>query len=206
MMYPQSTPSQVEGIRIEPATPAQADDLVRLIMTAMTADCCLYYAGPGRTLEDFARVLGRLVREGASQYSYRNTIVAIDIASGCVVGACVAYDGACLHALREAFFRACREEIGREFDAFADETGPGEYYVDSLAVRSDYRRRGIASALLRATALRAEALGLPLGLLVDQGNPGAERMYTALGFRRVGPGSWGGHPMWHLVWRNVQGK
>lgn len=212
-----------ESVIIRPAAKEHVDDIVRLIMTAMTDDCCLYYAGEGRTLDDFARVLRRLVLEERSQYSYRNTLIALivneksttgDERRACignaakrpavdekdiVAGICVAYDGSMLHSLREAFFKACKEEIDREFETFADETGPGEYYVDSLAVYPRYRRRGIASSLLGAMAERARAAGLPLGLLVDKTNPDAERMYTAIGFEYVGDSMWGGHPMKHLV-------
>lgn len=212
-----------ETIIIRPAGKEHVDDIVRLIMTAMTDDCCLFYAGAGRTLADFAHVLRRLVLEERSQYSYRNTIVALvandksvtedghrsciddpmketaDSGKDIVAGICTAYDGAMLHSLREAFFKACKEEIGREFETFTDETGPGEYYVDSLAVYPQYRRRGIASSLLRAMAERAHKAGLPLGLLVDKANPDAERMYTAIGFEYVGDSVWGGHPMKHLV-------
>lgn len=183
---------------IVPARREQADDIVRLIMTAMTDDCCLYYAGPGHTLDDFARVLRRLVLDEQSQYSYRNTLVAV-VGSATVAGACVAYDGAELPRLREAFVRVCREELGRRWDSLPDETHAGEYYIDSLAVYPDYRRRGIASALILSMADRARAQGLPLALLVDQANPSAERMYRALGFRHAGDSMWGGHPMKHLT-------
>lgn len=183
---------------IAPATPGHADAIVRLIMMAMSADCCLYFAGPGHTLDDFARVLRRLVLIDESQYSYRNTLVALT-PQGTVVGICTAYDGALLHRLRQAFIRTCRDELGREFERFADETAPGEFYVDSLAVEPACRRQGIASALLLATARKAAALALPLGLLVDAGNPTAERLYTSLGFRYAGQNVWGGHPMKHLL-------
>lgn len=186
-----------QEICIVAATPSDADDIVRLIMTAMTDDCCMYYAGPGRTLADFARVLRRLVLEEHSQYSYRNTLLAVN-RNKAVLGACVAYDGGLLRQLREAFFAAMREEIGRTFSRFDDETAAGEYYIDSLAVYPAYRRRGIASALLRAACTKAQSLGLTAGLLVDKGNPNAERMYTALGFRYVEDSRWGGHPMRHL--------
>ena len=166
-------------------------------MMAMTDDCCLFYAGEGRTLGDFARVMHRLVLEEESQYSYRNTLVAMDN-SGIVRGISVAYNGADLPVLREAFFRIMREELGRIFEGFTDETQAGEYYLDSLAVYPSYRHQGIASALITATASLAQGLGLPLGLLVDKGNPTAERLYTALGFRYVNDTHWGGHPMRHL--------
>ena len=42
-------------------------------------------------------------------------------------------------------------------------------------------------------------MGLPaVGLLVDKGNPKAEKLYTRIGFKYVGDSSWGGHEMKHL--------
>ncbi|MGN1235835.1 MAG: zinc ABC transporter permease, partial [Bacteroidaceae bacterium] len=43
-------------------------------------------------------------------------------------------------------------------------------------------------------------LGLPqTGLLVDQGNPKAEKLYRSLGFEEANQTTWGGHAMKHLT-------
>ncbi len=39
------------------------------------------------------------------------------------------------------------------------------------------------------------------GLLIDKGNPNAERLYLHVGFEYANDSSWGGHPMRHLVYR-----
>ena len=67
-----------------------------------------------------------------------------------------------------------------------DETDSGEFYIDTLAVLPEYRGRGIASELLRASIRRAEAIGKPAGLLVDKENTRARRLYENIGFRKVG--------------------
>ncbi len=86
-----------------------------------------------------------------------------------------------------------------DFSQMDDETQAGELYLDSLCVLGEYRRRGIASALLRSSAALAVKMGLPaVGLLVDKCNPSAERLYRSLGFRCVGETTWGGHGMRHL--------
>ena len=42
-------------------------------------------------------------------------------------------------------------------------------------------------------------MGLPaVGLLVDKGNPLAEKLYARVGFGYVDDNEWGGHPMRHL--------
>ena len=84
-----------------------------------------------------------------------------------------------------------------------DETQAGELYVDRLAVDARCQGKGIATAFLNPTCKKAESLGLPVGLLVDKGNPDAERLYHRLGFHYVDDGEWGSHPMKHLQ-RKIQ--
>lgn len=170
-------------------------------MTAMTDDCCLYYAGEGKTLQDFKETMVRLVEMEDSQYSYKNTLVAMT-EEGEVAGICVSYDGGLLHKLRKAFIDAAKNDFGKDFSNMDDETQAGELYLDSLAVSRQFRKRGVATALLKASTEKAKELGLPaVGLLVDKGNPDAERLYTHVGFKYVNDSTWGGHPMKHLVYK-----
>lgn len=185
-------------INIQEATKEQSADIARLIMMAMTDDCCLYFCGDGYGLEDFRRMMVTLVQREDSQYSYRNTLVALDRDK--VVGVAVSYDGGRLHELRQAFIEEARKYIGKNHSSMDDETLAGELYLDSLAVLPEHRRRGIAKKLLMATKKRADRIGLPVGLLVDKGNPIGEVLYTFVGFRYVDDSQWGGHFMKHLVW------
>ena len=185
-------------IEIREATKNQAAEIASLIMMAMTDDCCLYFCGDSYGLEDFRKMLTMLVKLEKSQYSYKNTLVAMD--GDKVVGISVSYDGGRLYKLRRAFIEAAKEYIGKDHTAIDDETQAGELYLDSLAVLPDYRRQGIASRLLRATKARANNMGLPcVGLLVDKDNPTGEALYASVGFRYVNDNQWGGHPMKHLV-------
>ena len=185
-------------IEIKFAQKEQSAEIARLIMMAMTDDCCLHFCGVGHGLDDFRRMMTILVEREDSQYSYRNTLVAMD--DDKVVGIAVSYDGGRLHELRQAFIQAAKEQIGKDHSGMDDETQAGELYLDSLAVLPENRRRGIAQRLLRATKGRADQLGLPcVGLLVDKGNPAGEALYTSVGFRYVNDSQWGGHPMKHLV-------
>ncbi len=211
-----------EMIEIREATKSQAEEIARLIMTAMTADCCLYFCGEGHGQEDmtadradsrsdeqaslhrsrllaaFLKMMTMLVEREDSQYSYRNALVAMD--EDRVVGTSVSYDGGCLHELRRAFIEAAKEYLGKDHSGMDDETQAGELYLDSLAVLPEYRRRGIARQLLMATKQRANRLGLPcVGLLVDKDNPVGEALYASVGFHYVNDSQWGGHPMKHLV-------
>lgn len=189
---------RMEGYKIRKAEQADAPVLARYIMMAMTDDCCQYLAGAGNNLDDFYRLMTKLSAMEASQYSYRNALVASDEDDN-VIGVCVAYDGALLQTLRELFLNNLRTDLGHDFSFNDDETEPGEYYIDSLAVSPEHRHQGIATQLLRAAIQRATALGLPAALLVDVNNPNAERLYRSLGFQDMGPKTWGGHGMKHLV-------
>ena len=185
-------------IEIREATKNQAAEIASLIMMAMTDDCCLYFCGDGYGLVDFRKMMTMLVELEKSQYSYKNTLVAMD--GDKVVGISISYDGVRLHELRRAFIEVAKKYIGKDHSAIDDETQAGELYLDSLAVLPEYRRQRIASRLLRATKERANNMGLPcVGLLVDKDNPTGEALYASVGFRYMNDNQWGGHPMKHLV-------
>ena len=190
--------SSFMNVTITTAESRQARRIAQLIMLAMDHACCQYFAGEKHTLTDFEDAMTRLVEAEESQYSYRNTLVAMT-ADGQLAGICVTYDGNELNRLRQAFIQEALRSFGRDFSGMDDETQAGELYVDSLAVDSRYRCRGIASALLRASIERARKFHFPaVGLLVDKGNPAAEYLYTRVGFEFINDTSWGGHPMKHL--------
>ncbi len=190
---------QTETITIRQASPEEAPTVARLIMTAMTDECCLYFCGKGHDIGDFHRVMTRLVEREDTQYSYANTLCAVDSQDN-IMGICTSYDGAKLHQLRQTFLAAAKEEWGMDHSNIPDETEAGELYIDSLAVDPAHRGKGIATLLLKATIDKAAALGIPrTGLLVDTGNPKAEALYLRVGFKPIGTNSWGGHPMRHLI-------
>ena len=189
-------------VDIREANKMQASEIARLIMMAMTDDCCLYYCGEGYDLADFHQMMTILVEREDSQYSYRNTLVAM--VDDKIVGIAVSYDGGRLHELRQAFIQVAKKYIGKDHSSMDDETQKGELYLDSLAVLPDYRRQGIAQRLLKATKEKADQMGLPcVGLLVDKGNPTGEAFYATAGFRYANDNQWGGHPMKHLVQTSI---
>jgi ribosomal-protein-alanine N-acetyltransferase len=58
--------------------------------------------------------------------------------------------------------------------------------IASLAVHPDYRRRGLAAALMRHTLRELGAAGVRrVELMVRTGNTGGAQLYRSLGFRRV---------------------
>lgn len=184
-------------ITIELAKKEQDETIASFIMEAMTHECCQWFIGPEARLEDFHLMMTDLVKRDDSQYSYLNTLVAVNEHNE-VVGACVSYDGGELKERRETFISCVKERFGRDFSNMPAESSEGELYIDSLCTNVNYRGKGIATKLLNATIEKAKGMGLPAGLLVDVGNPRAERLYTALGFEFVNENEWGGHKMRHL--------
>lgn len=134
-----------------------------------------------------------------SQYSFRNALVA-ESADGHRAGVLLAYDGSGLHHLRQAFVDIYNEMYGtviKEAD-FDDETSPDEIYIDTLAVKPEYRRHGLGGKLIEAAIERHRNSGKPTGLLVDFNNPGARRLYEKSGFKSMGTRSFCGVEMEHM--------
>lgn len=173
------------NIIIIPARPADADFIACCVMEAIGDEICGDLARNNRTLDDVRRVFATLAAREDTQYSYRNTLVAVD-EDGTQAGACVAYDGAGLEAMREHFFKAAKEILDLDLSGMDPECEAGEFYLDTLAVSKSYRGQGIARALIKATAVRAAECGKKLGLLVEKENHNARRLYDSVGFRQVG--------------------
>lgn len=172
-------------MKIISATPEHADFIATCIMQAVGEEICSNFAGENHTLDDVHRLFATLAARPDTQYSYRNTEVAVD-EDGRPMGACVAYDGANLHAMREHFFTAARDILGIEMGKMEDECDADEFYIDTLAVAPEFRRQGVALALLEAAKKRAVACGKPAGLLVEKENHRARRLYNRAGFTRIG--------------------
>ena len=114
-------------------------------------------------------------------YSYLNTRIAEVDGNG--VGALVAYDGARYAALRAKTFGLVQQTSGMDLSRNAMETGPGEFYLDSMAVLSDYRGLGIGKMLMRDRMDYALRNGfLKATLLVDKDKPRLQRYYESEGF------------------------
>lgn len=185
-------------MNIYPAEKKHSSQIAKLIMQAMNYDCCRHFMGGNGTLKDFERIMANLVEREDTQYSYLNTLIIKDT-DDCVCGICVSYDGARLHELRPVFVETIKDVFNKDFSDMTDETEAGELYIDSIAVEERFRGKGFATKLLYAARDKAAALKLPyVGLLVDKGNPEAEKLYTKTGFVHVGDNMWGGHQMKHL--------
>lgn len=159
--------------------------IARSVMAGVGEEICRDFAGEHHSLDDVEQLFTELAQRDDSQYSYLNTLVAVTD-NGEAVGACISYDGAKLEELRKPFFEAVSRLLDKDMSDVQDETDSSEFYLDTLAVLPEYRKQGIASALLRASVEKARAAGKPAGLLVEKENVRARRLYESLGFKPVG--------------------
>jgi len=184
-------------ITVREATAADARIIAQAVVMAMGEETAEAYCGD-KCLE----VLTEIARMEDSQYSYRNALVAV--ADDRPAGAIVGYDGGSLHRLRDRTLAVIRR-FNPGLPVVEEETEAGEFYLDSVGILPEFRGCGIGRRLLLAMRERAFAAGhARVGLLVDDANPDAERLYAALGFARVGTRRFFGHKMWHLQARSSE--
>lgn len=176
--------------------------LATVVTEALGRELCLDLAGSEDRLALVNELFTRLAAAPDSQYSYRNALIATD-ADGTRAGGVIVYDGAQLHSLRKAFFRKANEILGwsvtkEEAENWDDEAQPGEIYIDSLYVAPEYRKQGVASALLKEVERKFAHTHKPLGLLVEPENHRALHTYLHWGFQQVGVSDFFQTPMLHM--------
>jgi ribosomal protein S18 acetylase RimI-like enzyme len=181
-------------IRVRKATRSDTEIIATYLLLAME-DIVYQFMGE----EDSRKALAFMVHfvdKDNNQYSYQNCWVAED--NGRVVAAIDIYNGAQLGELRQPVMEYLRSQFNREFN-MEDETQAGEYYIDSFGVDPKRQSEGIGTKLLQfAIDEYVTKRGQSLGLLVDEQNPNAKRLYVKLGFKRAGSRVLFGKRMEHL--------
>lgn len=177
------------------ATPKDADFVVPLMFQAME-EIVFKLIGKEDKNEAFSFLKTLFLKE-KNQYSYQNTLVFEQNSE--VIASLVFYQGADLQILREPVLRLSRELYSLEI-SLEDETGVGEVYIDTLSVSPSFQGKGIGSLLISyLKAYLAENQIDRIGLLVDEKNPKAERLYKRLGFYHIDNQPLAGGIYKHLV-------
>lgn len=146
--------------------------------------------------DKYLDVLEDVVRTDGSQYCYTNAMVAQ--INGIPAGAIIGYDGARLEELRAKTLSIIYKDRISPAD-FPDETQAGEFYIDSIGVLPEYRGLGLGREMVVQMCNYAFENGFrKIGLIVDKENPDAEKLYSAIGFHKVGIKAFFGHQMWHM--------
>lgn len=186
-------------MNIRKAIPADAAAIAGYLLLAME-DIVYQFIG-SRDHQQAMALMRHFAAGTRNQYAYENCWVAV--MEGEVVGAINVYDGADLHALRQPVIDYLASHHNRVYVP-EDETGPGEYYIDSFGVHPNFQGKGVGTALLQFVIdVYVHQQGQTLGLLVEETNPGAKRLYRKLGFEPVGERVVFGKRMEHLQVRGI---
>lgn len=160
------------------ATTSDAPFLAKCIMAGM--HFYDFETSPPEDEDIYVRLVGSERTENWL-YSYRYTRVAeVD---GLAVGSLLSYPGDIYRDLRQKTFSAIWPELSQMEAESDQETGPGEYYLDTLAVLPAYRGHGIGRELLKDGIQKGIRLGFKrIALVADAGMPHLIRLYESVGF------------------------
>lgn len=153
---------------------------------------------PFGTLSAVRDALVKVCAKEDTLYSWKNTCIAVYC--GKVAGALVSYDGAIYKETASRTFSLMARLLNTEEARPGEETRPGEYYLDSLAVHPEYRGHSIGSILMRNALDEAEALGYNrVTLIVDKHKPYLHSLYCSLGFADEAEVTFFGEPYIRMV-------
>lgn len=178
------------SIALRPATPEDAEAAAPLIYSTQGTLGDFLFGRPGP--EGTIRVLAALFREPGHILSYQYSTLAE--AEGTIAGIAQEIPEAELSkatlrlpwAVKKCFgWGAALGLARRGFPlAFEGDAEPGELYVNTLAVGSAFRKRGIGRALLEDAERRARRLHIPTcSLSVMLHNTEAFHFYQRVGYR-----------------------
>lgn len=166
---------------IRKASPQDAANIVTFMLLAM-GDIVYKFINE-INYGEAKRFLLKFVQQEDNQYSWQNCWVAEMDKE--VVAAANVYDGKKLNELRQPVIEEIQTKYNSSFSP-EDETGAGEYYIDTLAVDPKYQRQGIGSVMLNFLVDEyVNKQGQTLGLLVEEDNDVAKRLYEKAGFTPV---------------------
>ncbi|MCH5229471.1 MAG: GNAT family N-acetyltransferase [Muribaculaceae bacterium] len=197
----------INTILIREGIKEDAPFIGRTITEAMGRDLCIGLAEGEENLPKVIKLFSDLAATETAQYSYKNALLAID-KNGERVGALIGYDGTDHREMRKDFINKANELLGwdvtiEEADNWEPETNPKEIYLDSLYVIPKYRKKGIASSLIKSAIEKFRHLGKSYGLLVEPHNEKALKLYKELGFTENGINNFCGEPMLHLSYKSI---
>lgn len=165
-------------ITIRSAKKEDAEFIARGFLTAMWIS--------GEEMERLLPSCKSLAAMDDTLYSWRNACIAQ--CDGTDAAVLISYDGASYAAASAKTFAYIRDHGGEDFTGMTHEAVAGEWYIDTLAVMPEFRRRGIAVQLLHhAISLgRQNPHTQKTTLYVDPDHPWVVDLYTSVGFRAEG--------------------
>ena len=183
-------------VEVRKALSEEASFIARNIMAALGTDV---FNSPFSD-EDFKilETLTSVCKRTDTLYSYRNTLVATVF--GLPVGSLTSYNGALYKDMKELTYSIIKDKCGFTLPPMDDETGEGEYYLDSLAVLPSMRGHHIGRTLIHQALEIAEGLGFSkVSLIVTKGEEKLKALYADCGFEEDGVRKCFGHEYVHMV-------
>ncbi len=165
-------------ITIRSAKKEDAEFIARGFLTAMWIS--------GEEMERLLPSCKSLAAMDDTLYSWRNACIAQ--CDGTDAAVLISYDGASYATASAKTFAYIRDHGGEDFTGMTHEAVAGEWYIDTLAVMPEFRRRGIAVQLLH----HAISLGQQnphtqkITLYVDPDHPWVVDLYASVGFQPEG--------------------
>ena len=179
---------------IRKATKADSIYITRHLFLAM--EDILYKFIDEENKDKAENLLHYFIEKRGNQYSFENCIVAVE--NGEVVGSINIYDGGRLEGLRAPVLDYIRSHFNPDFNP-ESETESGEFYIDSFGVNKDQQGKGVGTQLLHYVIDEYVVKNnRTLGLLVEEDNPLAKKLYLKLGFEVVGKKTLASKEMEHL--------
>lgn len=178
---PTHSPSnhQPNAITLRDATPDDAPFLASCVMAAMHLHD--FEQPMPATLLDLHRRLSDSQRLTDTLYTHAHSRIAT--VDGHAAGSLLAYPGDIYRERRRSTFERLWPQLLDLELRSEQETDPGEFYLDSMAVRPEHRQRGIAQQLIADGIARGHALGFErIALVADASMPQLLRYYASLGF------------------------
>lgn len=169
-------------IIIRPATENDAPIIARCVLAAMEiVDIDTIVPSEMHTA---VKNLEVATLDDARLYSCKNSLIA-DV-NGDAVGCLISYCGDDYATLRKRTFDILYEESGLDLRNNPMETGPGEYYLDCMAIKANYRGKGIGHLLMRKAIENGKIIGYKhFTLLVEKSHIRLQEYYAQLGFSPI---------------------
>lgn len=161
------------NLYIRDARPSDAQLIAWTILTAMGLE------------EDLVPHMAEITIREDTLYSWCRARIAV--LDGTPAGCLISYPGEEYMQYRNATWRMFRPFENDELADFDLETFPGEYYLDSLAVKPEFRGRGLGKALLLDGVAKAHSMGYDkVSLIAETDHPHLREFYNSCGFKEFG--------------------